>query len=302
MSESTLDRVIDVLRAGVDDVTSFNITLSGGEPSVHPRFIEFVRRISEAGFPITIITNGQRFAKKDFLREVLQYNIWNFQFSIEGSTAEKHDERVACPGAWGRLLQGIENALESGVRVNTNTTMTYNVVDDMFSVIDLLDEIGVPKMSIGNTLPECAGRNWKVMMEYPEVVEIAEELTLYALTKRIAFSFITPLPLCLKSGRTINNPSVCSAGAYSTVVDVDGTFRPCSVCEPAGFNLPKASETASYQYVYERLKPVVSGCVQADIPDECRECASFFDCKACCPLYWKVPGVQTPAMWRTAIS
>lgn len=102
----------------------------------------------------------------------------------------------------------------------------------MFALVDLLDSLGVVKMNIGNTLPECAGRNWCVMMQYPTVVEIAEQLTLYALTKRIAFSFITPLPVCLKENRTISNPSVCSAGRYSIVMDSDGKFRPCSASFP----------------------------------------------------------------------
>lgn len=297
MSLDTVDRIIDTLRVSTDDPSSFNVTLSGGEPTLHPQFLEVLQRISTAGFTITILTNGQRFASRRFMAEVLRYNIWNLQFSIEGASPEVHDRRVGCRGAWERLVRAIENARAFGVRFITNTTMTHTSVQDMFPVIDFLNELGVPKMNIGNTLPECAGRNRKVMMEYPEVVEIAERLTLYALSKRIPFSFITPLPLCLKAGRVISNPSVCSAGRYSMIIDVDGTFRPCSVSNPPGQSLPRVEAGLPHAQVCDQLDVVVSEYVRSDVPIECRRCSQLSECRACCPLYWKVPGVRRPSQW-----
>jgi radical SAM protein with 4Fe4S-binding SPASM domain len=300
MPIETVDRVLDKLRESVSGPAAFNVTLSGGEPTLHSHFLEIVRRISHAGFPVTILSNGQRFADRTFMEEVLSHNIWNLQFSIEGPTAELHDQRVGRQGAWALTVRAIENARDCRVRFITNTTMTRSSVPEMFAMIDLLDELGVVKMNIGNTLPECAGRNWRTLMEYPEVVEIAEQLTLYALSKRIAFSFITPLPHCLKADRVISNPSVCSAGRYSIVVETDGTYRPCSVCNPSVESLPRVDD-APYGQIHDRLDAVVEQFVRTDIPQECRQCSLLSDCKACCPLYWKVAGVRTPSQWNPGV-
>jgi radical SAM protein with 4Fe4S-binding SPASM domain len=231
------------------------------------------------------------------MQEVLRYNIWNFQFSVEGASEEIHDARVGSKGAWRKLIRAIENAKELGVRFITNTTMTRASAPDMFRIIDLLDSLGVTKMNIGNTLPECAGRNCSVMFEYPEVVKIAEQLTLYALTKRIGFSFITPLPVCLKEGRVISNPSVCSAGEYSKIIDTDGRSRPCSVSGPecASRNVQQSGRQAVLR---EEIEEIVRQRVRNDIPAECRSCSKFRQCGAGCPLYWKVGGVSTPSMWK----
>lgn len=296
-----VDRLLALLSAGVEDPSTFNITLSGGEPALHRSFLEIVARFSAAGFPITILTNGQAFADRAFLDKVLQYRIWNFQISIEGPDARTHDRRVGCSGAFGRTIRAIVNARDSGVKFITNTTMTGLSTAEMFGVIDLMDSLGVVKMNIGNTLPECAGRNWQVMMQYPAVAEIAEQLNLYALTKRISFSFITPLPVCLKAGHPISNPSVCSAGRYSIVMDPDGTFRPCSACFPPAELLPTVFDVTSFADVYASLRRPVAEFVNSDVPVECHECDRFAECRAACPLYWKAAGVTHPATWSASV-
>jgi radical SAM protein with 4Fe4S-binding SPASM domain len=97
-------------------------------------------------------------------------------------------------------------------------------------------------------------------------------LKVEVVTKRIAFSFITPLPMCLKEKRVISNPSVCSASHYFVVIDVDGTFRPCSVCNPLDISFPKIESATTYQTVYDKLKPVIETYLTKDIPAECQRC------------------------------
>lgn len=212
----------------------------------------------------------------------------NLRYIYEGASAEVHDLRVGLNGSWRSIVAAIENAKDLGTRFITNSTIPRISVEEMFRILDLLDELGVPKMNIGNTLPEYAGRNRSMMMQYPEVVEIAEELTLYALTKRVAFSFITPLPLCLKDGRVISNSSVCSAGHYSTVIDTDGTCRPCSVCNPAEWSCPKLHDLASYREIGSCLEKVVREYVCGSVPAECklvRECRSVKRAALCTGKY-----------------
>lgn len=297
MSIGTMECIVKMLRNSLPENMPFNITLSGGEPTLHPKFLTMVEIVSDAGFPVTILTNGQRLADVSFMKKVMKFNLWNFQFSIEGASSEIHDKRVGCRGAFKRTVKAIENARDFGIRFITNSTMTKASVREMYSLIDFLDHLGVPKMNIGNTLPECAGHNWAVMMQYPTVVDIAEHLTLYALTKRISFSFITPLPICLKDKRIISNPSVCSAGRVSIVADADGTLRPCSVCTFAKDEALRIQDVKDLKEIYRRMDSIVSDFVKIDIPDECRKCERMSECRAACPLYWKAKGVARPSQW-----
>jgi radical SAM protein with 4Fe4S-binding SPASM domain len=297
ISFQTLQRILNVIGNSVPDKGLFNITFSGGEPTLHPEFLKMAKMVSDAGFPLTILTNGQRFSDVNFMKKVMQYNIWNFQFSIEGASATIHDKRVGSKGGFNRTIKAIENARDLGVRFITNTTLTKYYESEMFSLIDLLDQLGVPKMNIGNTLPECAGHNWSFMMQYPTVVDIAECLNLYALTKKISFSFITPLPQCLKENRFINNPSVCSAGRVSIVVDIDGNLMPCSVCTSMKDDKLNIQDVSNLNEIYHHMDSLVSKHIKNDIPAECLLCNKLDTCRAACPLYWKANGVAHPLQW-----
>jgi radical SAM protein with 4Fe4S-binding SPASM domain len=293
----TVDALLDVIRASA--IPGFNVTLSGGEPTLHPRLLDILEHVSAAGCSSTILTNGQRLADARFMDDVLRYDLHNLQFSIEGATAEVHDERVGCKGAWGRAVRAIENAQARGVRFITNSTLTPQYAEEMFRIIDLLAELGVPKMSVGNMLPEGGGCNRAMLCEYPDVVEYAERLTLYALTREIAFSFITPLPACLKRGRVVSNPSVCSAGGYSIVMDTDGTLRACSVSRTPG---PNVRELRSFRDASRLLEPAVIRELHERVPAECRACPTLADCRAACPMYWQVPGARPPSAWASALA
>ena len=292
VSLEAVDRLLELLRES--RVPRFNVSLSGGEPTLHPHFLEILARVTEAGFSATILSNGQRLADPQFMDEVLRFNVWNFQFSIEGASAAVHDQRAGRPGAWERTVRALENSLSRGVRFITNSTLTPERPDDLFRLVDFLAELGVPKMNVGNVLPENGGCNRPLLVEYPAVVDLAEQLTLYALTRPIGFSFITPLPLCLKRGRVISNPSVCSAGGYSIVMDVDGTLRACSVCLAGG---PHVAGLRALQDAGPLLRPFVERDVRCQVPAECLRCESLAACRAACPLYWKIPGVRTPSAW-----
>jgi len=299
ISFETVEKITNFLAKSFEDTSSFKITLSGGEPTLHPSFLEIVEQISNAGFLINILSNGQTFADKDFMEKVLKYNVSGLQLSIEGATAEVHDYRVGCKGAWEHVMHAIKNAQEFGfVGLSTNSTLTNTSIKEMFDIIDLLDTLGLKQMSINNAMPEFAGRNYSVGMSYPKVVEIAEQLTLYALTKRVSFAFITPLPFCLKEKRIINNPSICSAGQLeTTTIDNNGVLRPCSVCNPPNELLPLIDSIPSYQAIGEHLNPIIKNYLNKNIPTECLNCSKLRECKAACPLYWKVPDIATPSEW-----
>lgn len=294
---SIIDKTIDLLKGSLNDGLPFNILLSGGEPTIHPQFLEIVKRYSDAGFPITILSNGQKFADKDFMAKVLKYNIYNLQFSIEGASSEVHDFRVGCEGAWNKVIHAIENAQEFGIAFATNSTMTSTSINEMFKLIDLLDTLHVRNMSISNTTPECTGRNYSVLMSYPNIIEIVEKLTLYALTKSISLNFISPLPFCLKEQRIINGFRTCGAGYNAALIDTDGTLRPCSACNPLDIALPSIELIGSYYAIHDKLSDVIEKYLTKYIPQDCVKCSKFRQCKAACPLYWKIPGIDTPSKW-----
>jgi len=88
--EPTFDQVLDMLRTyrSMRPSPARAIQFSGGEPTLHPRFLDIVRAAREMGFSHTqIATNGLRFAREDdFARRCEAAGLHDVYLQFDGVT------------------------------------------------------------------------------------------------------------------------------------------------------------------------------------------------------------------------
>lgn len=108
--------VIRRLEAYADRIRAEDsLYLSGGEPTLHPRFLDILKYIQRQ-FPdqtIKLLTNARRFVYDNFAREVMRVNR-NFEIdvSLYGPNAEVHDQVTRAAGSFKQTLAGLENLLK----------------------------------------------------------------------------------------------------------------------------------------------------------------------------------------------
>ena len=99
------------LRRGRDELNADKVILSGGEGSIHPKFIDFVRYAREIGYNrVQTVTNGYMFAKRDFYLAAVEAGLGEITFSLHGHTPELHDRLTGVEGAFHRLMKGMIRA------------------------------------------------------------------------------------------------------------------------------------------------------------------------------------------------
>ncbi len=91
------------------------LILSGGEPTMHPNFLDFVKLGKRAGYPkVQTVTNGRMFKYPAFLGTAADNGLDEITFSLHGHNAKLHDALVGTPGAFVEETAGLKAALASG--------------------------------------------------------------------------------------------------------------------------------------------------------------------------------------------
>lgn len=91
------------------------LILSGGEPTIHPRYLDFIKLGRLAGYRrIQTVTNGRLFAYQEFLDRCLEAGLQEITFSLHGPNARVHDALVGVKGAFEQESAGLRRALDDG--------------------------------------------------------------------------------------------------------------------------------------------------------------------------------------------
>lgn len=119
-----------------------SIYLTGGEPTLHPQFLNILKYLSK-NFPkqkITLLTNGRRFFYKDFARKTLEINNnFDIDVSLHGSTGDICDKITRTPGSFRQAIKGLKNLLLYKKKQNIGirfviTKLSYKNIDQFLKM------------------------------------------------------------------------------------------------------------------------------------------------------------------------
>lgn len=123
---------------------TLNLTLSGGEPLLHPDFLTIGRTAREQGFAVRVKTNGLRLDRA--LAETIRREIDPFgvDVSLHGARAVTHDLQTRVPGSFDRIVENVRGMRERGLRVRLRLPLTRWNQCELNDALALADTLGVP--------------------------------------------------------------------------------------------------------------------------------------------------------------
>lgn len=131
------------------------LILSGGEPTIHPRYLDFVKLGRLAGYRrIQTVTNGRLFAYGDFLGRCLEAGLQEITFSLHGPNARIHDALVGVKGAFEQEMEGLRRALRDGRPiVNVDVVINRGNVKVLPEMLELFYAEGVREFDLLQVVP-----------------------------------------------------------------------------------------------------------------------------------------------------
>ncbi|HTJ84870.1 MAG TPA: radical SAM protein [Polyangiaceae bacterium] len=131
------------------------LILSGGEPTMHPNFLDFVALGKRAGYPkVQTVTNGRMFKYPEFLERAAKNGLDEITFSLHGHTAKLHDMLVGVPGAFEEESAGLRAALASAkFIVNVDIVINKRNVAHLPDMLDTFIGWGVREFDLLHVIP-----------------------------------------------------------------------------------------------------------------------------------------------------
>ena len=146
--------------AFLDDLIAMpasGLLMSGGEPLMHPRALDFAEHASAGGLRVTLSTNGTLVADEAFADRAAQAGFSYFGISFDGVGAA-HDDFRGEPGAFQRSLEGVRNLKARGQRVGLRMTLTATATPHLEEILELIEAEDLDRACFYHFAPSGRGR------------------------------------------------------------------------------------------------------------------------------------------------
>ncbi len=151
-------------KAFIDDISSFGspvMLFSGGEPLMHPHFLDLCFYAKSKGMRAVISTNGTLITK-ELAKELKKVGLSYVGISLDGLESV-HDRFRGKKGAFREAIEGINYAKEAGIKVGLRFTINKRNAQEIPGIFKLLEEENIPRVCFYHLV--YAGRGTKLMEE-----------------------------------------------------------------------------------------------------------------------------------------
>lgn len=130
------------------------LVLSGGEPTLHPRFTEAVEAGARAGYRwLQAISNGRMFAYERFTARAVAAGLHEVTVSVHGHTPELHDHLVGARGAFAQSIRGIKNLVSAGRVVSIDVVVTRLNAPHLAAILKFFTAFGLRQFDLLYLVP-----------------------------------------------------------------------------------------------------------------------------------------------------
>jgi radical SAM protein with 4Fe4S-binding SPASM domain len=302
------EQAIGVLRL-VKSLAVTDCTLIGGEPTLYPGLAAIVNAALSFGLSVNLVTNGRVMCDRDYCRELLSARPSGITLSLEGPTAQVHDEIVGCPGAFDELISAVENLISLGYKPGIITTICRANSQQLDGIVALLRRYSFQKCVFNLCTPSIDSR-WRhnQTVAPQELARLIWEIGDRHRDLRI--SIVTPLPKCLLPQAVPPNVRIGLCQMFHGTgfcVDVDGSILPCTHFSRARlfsiFDDTSGAVNDDPQYFMESWEKA-GGTFRDNLwvypTQECSGCRTWSSCLCGCPLFWTEFDPQSIGLQRVA--
>ncbi|MEK4514823.1 radical SAM protein [Paenibacillus sp. FSL H8-0122] len=270
MSLAHVKNVFSTLR----DHGVISVELTGGEISIHPHFYKIVELAAKMFDIVGLLTNGTKITQKLLSTlEPYKHKIV-FSVSLDGPTAEVHEELRRVEGSFQKTCNGIRAISEAGFFVRAAMSVYNKNVWHIEDTLLLAKELGASLFGYSKVDP--FGRGERLEME----VDVGKLEQIINYEKRIMDQYSDFIAVLSEEQIRNNNKTPnCGMGWKSVIVDPFGNVRPCVMLTPGMMDVGNLHHQ-SYREIFD--SPLAHQLLNMVSPVKSELCSSECSQKSYC--------------------
>lgn len=114
------------------------VCITGGEPTIQPDIIEFIKKIKDMGYLVKLDTNGTR---PDVLKKLYDLKLLDFVATDIKNASDRYDNTVGIKANMEKVKKSVEIIMNSGVSYEFRTTVVPGIhtEKDFDTIADWID-------------------------------------------------------------------------------------------------------------------------------------------------------------------
>lgn len=260
MEFDTVKQIVDQLK----DIGVLNITLTGGEPTLHKDLIKIISYIRDKNMTTTLFTNGS-FLSDDLLK-VITGSGTEISLTIYGSCETQYKIVTGSSKNYNKVFENIEKLLANNVPLTLKTSVFTETLNDLHNMYNYAKSKN-KNLAIETIIRPTLNKNTL------DELKLTEE--------ELSEIFRNYFP---KSTKKRQRSNWCGAGKRTICISPDGIVFPCpNLRVPLGDISKKTIKEILQQ---NKLQEIISN-PNFNYMSNCKNCEAYDTCNACPGLWYE---------------
>lgn len=271
----------------IDDFANMGgeqVSLSGGEPLLHPHFLDFLYYCKSKNLKISVFSN-LTLLDESITKAMKETKVENVQVSIYSMNPQIHDKITTVKGSLAKTLRAIDYLLDAGIEVQIACPVMSYSKDDVLEIMNFAKEKNIHLRMNALLLSKSDGDDSSakgLSLTKNEIKQLYERLLgaddKYTRDYLTEFNNATE-EFCNHPTDFLSNP-ICSAGISGCCVSSSGIVTPCPDWDSYQLGDLKKNSLNHIWNNSEKLK-VLRRLNQQRNFAKCLECENIDFCKRC---------------------
>jgi len=172
-----VDLLRRIMRSAKENCGIGEISFTGGEVLIHPKFKEVVEAVVEEGFQFSFVTNGWLFDRVYPLIVANRAALRAVAFSLDGATKQAHDYWRG-EGSFKRVMRAVTRCYVSGIPFIIKVGIRRDTVPQLQEIALLAARLGAVGLHFSHLLPTSSEMEDESALSFEERTQAEQEIAI----------------------------------------------------------------------------------------------------------------------------